>query len=170
MFLKKLFYSFFIYLFFQSSCIALCFTDKVDFGDSIEEVSSKLKIPALVLPTNKKNVERLTVPADLICYGDFFDNLSLAFIFGENQFAQIVGTLRKNEKNLDLLDWLEREFGSRKKTVKDLNTSAKAVEFTWDKDLLFIFYAMRRNNEETTEYMEIIAKRYVKFLYGGKNN
>ena len=68
------------------------------------------------------------------------------------------------------MDWLEREFGSRKKTVKDLNTSAKAVEFTWDKDLLFIFYAMRRNNEETTEYMEIIAKRYAKFLYGEKNN
>ena len=101
MFLKKLFYSFFIYLVIQSSCIALCFTDKVDFGDSIEEVTSKLKIPDLALPSNKKNVKRLTVPADLICYGDFFENLSLSFIFGENQFAQIVGTLRKNEKNLE---------------------------------------------------------------------
>ena len=36
MFLKKLLYSAFFFLFIQSNCIALCFTDKVDFGDSIK--------------------------------------------------------------------------------------------------------------------------------------
>lgn len=169
MFLKKLLYSAFFFLFIQSNCIALCFTDKVDFGDSIKTVSEKLKIPPLSFLTEKENVEKLTVPADWLCDGDFFENLSLSFIFGQDQFTQIAGILRKNEKKLHLLKWLEREFGPIKKSVNNLDTT-KAVEFTWDKDVLFIFYAMRRSEDETMEYMEITSKRYEKFLGGGKDN
>ena len=44
---KKILYSLLFFFFFQSSCIALCLTDKVDFGDSLSKVSEKLKIPPI---------------------------------------------------------------------------------------------------------------------------
>ena len=90
--------------------------------------------------------------------------LWLIFFF-EDKLAQIIG-FKSTSTKLDLLDWLEKEFGKVKKKVRGLDTSAKGAEFTWDKDILFIFYSMRRSEDETIQHFEITSKRYEKLIKG----
>lgn len=163
--LKKILYSILFFLFFQSNCIALCLTDKVDFGDSLSVVGEKLKIPPLTKKIQGKEGDELGVPGPVVCSDKVFEGSSLAYIFFEDQLAQIVGYKLTSTK-LDLLDWLEKEFGKVKKTIKGLDTSAKGAEFVWDKDILFIFYAMRRSEDETMQHFEITSKRYEKLIKG----
>ena len=163
--LKKILYSIFFFLFFQSYCIALCLTDKIDFGDSLSKVSKKLKSPPITKPIPGKKGEELGVPGPLVCSNKVFKETGLSYIFFEDQLAQILGYKITSTK-LDLLDWLEKEFGKVKKEVKGLDTSAKGAEFVWDKNVLFVFYAMRRSEDETMQYFEITSKRYEKLIKG----
>ena len=166
--LKKILYSILFFFFFQSYCIALCLTDKVDFGDPLSKVSKKLKSPPITKPIPGKKGEELGVPGPLVCSNEVFKETGLSYIFYEDQLTEIMGYKFTGTK-LDLLDWLEKEFGKVKKETKELDTNAKATEFTWDKDILFIFYAMRRNENETTEFFKITSKRYEKLIKGNKN-
>ena len=75
-----------------------------------------------------------------------------------------VEKLKIGIKKLDLLDWLEKEFGSVEKEIRDLNTTAPAAEFYWDKTLLDIFYGMRRSNNETYQFMTVTHKRYAQLF------
>ena len=104
----------------------------------------------------------------MVCSNKVFKETGLSYIFFEDQLAQILGYKITSTK-LDLLDWLEKEFGKVKKEVKGLDTNAKGAEFVWDKDILFIFYAMRRSEDETREYFEITSKRYEKLIKGNKD-
>ena len=108
--LKKILYSILFFLFFQSNCIALCLTDKVDFGDSLSVVGEKLKIPPLTKKIQGKEGDELGVPGPVVCSDKVFEGSSLAYIFFEDQLTQIVGYKLTSTK-LDLLDWLEKEFG-----------------------------------------------------------
>ena len=166
--LKKILYSILFFLFFQSNCIALCLTDKVDFGDSLSVVGEKLKIPPLTKKIQGKEGDELGVPGPVVCSDKVFEGSSLAYIFFEDQLTQIVG-YKSTSTKLDLLYWLEKKFGKVKKTIKGLDTSAKGAEFVWDKDILFIFYAMRRSEDETMQHFEITSKRYEKLIKGYEN-
>jgi len=163
--LKKILYSVLFFLFFQANCIALCLTDKVDFGDSLSVVGEKLKTPPLTKKIQGKEGDELGVAGPVVCSHKVFEGATLAYIFFEDQLAQIIG-FKSTSTKLDLLDWLEKEFGKVKKKVKGLDTSAKGAEFTWDKDILFIFYAMRRSEDETIQHFEITSKRYEKLIKG----
>ena len=162
---KKILYSLLFFFFFQSSCIALCLTDKVDFGDSLSKVSEKFKIPPITKSIIGKEGKELAVPGPLVCSNEVFNGATLAYIIFEDQLAQIVG-FKSTTSKLDLLDWLEKEFGKVKKEVKGLDASAKGAEFVCDKNVLFVFYAMRRSEDETMQYFEITSKRYEKLIKG----
>ena len=105
------------------------------------------------------------MPGPLVCSNEVFNGATLAYIIFEDQLAQIVG-FKSTTSKLDLLDWLEKEFGKVKKEVKGLDTSAKGAEFVWDKNVLFVFYAMRRSEDESMHYFEITSKRNEKLIKG----
>jgi len=160
MIIKNILYSLFFFVLFQANLMALCLTDKVHFGDSFSNVAKKLNAPAIHKPLlGMKEGKELPVPGHLVCKIEAFDGLPVTYVFIEDQLVQIKG-IKIGIKELDVLDWLEKEFGIVEKKIENLNTAATAAEFYWDKEPLFIFYAMRRDDKETFQYMEITNKKY----------
>ena len=162
--IKKILYFFFSFIFFSNNALALCLTDKVDFGDSFSTVVKKLNVPGIYKPLlGFEEGKELSMPGDLLCDEEAFERMPVTFVFIEDQLVEIKG-LKIGIKKLDLLDWLEKEFGSVEKEIKDLNTTAPAAEFYWDKTLLDIFYGMRRSNNETYQFMTVTHKRYAQLF------